>query len=76
MLQNANTKCNGLMPLWGPEVSFRVLEKPEIHVFNCTVDCLQISDSNFTSSLARYVHVEVTKFPESAFSFMCFQLDP
>ena len=20
MLQNANTKCNGLMPLWGPEV--------------------------------------------------------
>ena len=21
MLQNANTKCNGLMPVWGPDVS-------------------------------------------------------
>lgn len=21
MLQNANTRCNGLLPLWGPQVS-------------------------------------------------------
>ena len=45
MLQNANTKCNGLMPLWGPEVGCMSLEKPEVHVciwnFNfCAVDCL------------------------------------
>ena len=39
MLQNANTKCNGLMPLWGPEVSCASIEKPEIYVYNCTVDC-------------------------------------
>ena len=39
MLQNANTKCNGLMPLWGPEVGCVSLEKPEIHVYNRTVDC-------------------------------------
>lgn len=32
MLQNANTKCNGLLPIWGPE----------------------ISESNFSSSLARH----------------------
>lgn len=47
MLQNANTKCNGLMPLWGPEVGCTCmsLEKPEVHVcmwnlIVCAVDCL------------------------------------
>ena len=27
MLQNANTKCNGLMPLWGPEVHTYTFDK-------------------------------------------------
>ena len=57
MLQNANTRCNGILPIWGPEVSSawkgKIESQPLIVGLVLDMLALQVTDSTFASSLAR-----------------------
>lgn len=50
-LQNANTRCNGLLPLWGPEVSETAFSACMTRHTSYMQDCTQRCDITYTNSI-------------------------
>ncbi|XP_058117751.1 protein purity of essence [Anopheles ziemanni] len=50
-LQNANTRCNGLLPLWGPEVSESSFSSSMARHNNYMQECTQRCEITFASSM-------------------------
>ena len=47
MLQNANTKCNGLLPIWGPEISETNFSSSLARHNNFIQECTGIFDHSY-----------------------------
>uniref|UniRef100_A0A182FS89 Uncharacterized protein n=2 Tax=Anopheles albimanus TaxID=7167 RepID=A0A182FS89_ANOAL len=50
-LQNANTRCNGLLPLWGPDVSESSFSSSMARHNNYMQECTQRCEITFSSSM-------------------------
>ena len=50
MLQNANTKCNAILPIWGPEVFPINLQLLALY----QITCLQVPEAQFENCLSHH----------------------
>lgn len=67
-LQNANTKCNGLLPLWGPQVPESVFASCLARHNTYLQECTGVRDANYPYTIHDLKHLVLKFAQEKSFS--------